>query len=399
MAGLGFCPGFSVFAQQTLWVKQVFGPGTSLRPYGLFTLDQDRCMLIFKADGRYETDRKAFENADTSAVKALIINSSGSISQPDSIPNYILQSIAGLHGNQWLLRTEARNGNYFLAYGPSTPLRLPIGLTWNLAYLDGNGHRLWEFHLPENQHIARLTLLANGHCLLAGYETTNNGDRNIFIALWNEYGQELWRRAPGSRFGDEAMTSAIDAENNLYVGGYFTADSTFMGNTADLSGNEQDGFVACYTKEGKQKFFYRQRGQGWNAVDQLAVNALGKVFFVATVRGSDWRLAPFGFPRKGRQDLVVGLIDPKQDAGKPAPITVFPNPAREIVFFGLNQTIGKGKLTARLHKKDGTVLQQMTMGNAKGTSFRFNVANTPPGPYFITVEGGKTKATERVVVE
>lgn len=397
--GLSFGSGFSLFAQQTMWVRQLGGKETTIRPFGLFSLDPDRSLLVFKTDGDFSFDRKMVRNVDTSTVQAVIINQLGDLVLADSIPLQFKQNLAALNGNQWLLRSQSRNGNYYLAYGPSTPLRLPNDLTWNLAYLDALGHRLWEFHLSENIQISHLELLANGHCLLVGNQTTGLGDKNLFFSVWNEYGQELIFRSLGSKADDEAHSAGHDAEGNLFVGGFFSADSSFLGNTADISGKEKDGFVACFSKDGKQKFWYRQRGNGLASVDFLRVTPLGRVLFITTLSGKDWKLPPFGVVRRGKQDLVIGMIDPKLKPESDSPLLVFPNPAREVVNFGLKDDFSKGKVLATLHQKDGTIIQKLTISGSRGATFRFNVSNTLPGAYFISLESGKKKLTERVVVE
>lgn len=396
---LGFSPGFSAIAQQTQWVKQISGKETTIQPYGLFPIDVDRNMLVFKSDGDFGFERKSIKNNDTSQIRAIIIHNKGEITIADSVPAEFMQNLAALQGNQWLLRSRERNGNYYLAYGPSTPLRLPNHLSWNLAFLDVNGHRLWEIHLPENRQISRLEMLNNGQCLLVGSEELPRGDKDFFFSIWNEYGQELMFRSFGSKSDDEARSAGYDAEGNIFLGGYFSADSSFLGNTADLSGAEKDGFVAGYSSDGKQKFFYRQRGQGFCSVDFLQVTPLGKVLFVTTLKGKDWKLPPFGVVKKGKQDLVIGLFDPKLKPESDSPLQIFPNPARELVYFGLNQDFGKGKLQATLHQKDGTVLQKMQIGSSGGSTFRFNVSNTQPGAYFISLQGKAGKITGRVVVE
>lgn len=396
---LGFCPGFSVFGQQLEWVRQMGGINTGISPLGLFSLNDNIALLVCKADGAFAIGRKEIQVKDSSEWLGFEIDYQGNIRPADSIPNQCRQTLATLQGNQWLLQSRARNGNYFLAYGPSTPLRLPQNLTWNLAYLDVRGHRLWEFHLPENLQISHLELLNNGHCLIVGTEQTKRGDKNLFYSLWNEYGQELMFRTLGSQSNDEARAATHDAEGNWFLGGFFSADSTFLGNASDLSGKDQDGFIAGFGPDGKQKFWSRQRGMGFSSVEFLQVNPLGKVLFISRLEGKDWKMAPFGLIKKGKKDIVIGLLDPKIKPENDSPLQIFPNPAREVVYFGLKENWGKGKISATLHQKDGTILQKLQMSNSKGSSFRFNVSNTLPGAYFITLESGKKKISGRVVVE
>jgi hypothetical protein len=41
----------------------------------------------------------------------------------------------------------------------------------------------------------------------------------------------------------------------------------------------------------------------------------------------------------------------------------------------------------------------MEIDGKPGSSFRFNVSNTTPGAYFITLKSGSSVLTERVLVE
>jgi hypothetical protein len=234
---------------------------------------------------------------------------------------------------------------------------------------------------------------------VVGSEKVKGDDFNIFFSLWSEYGKELWKKTIGGKFEDAALSACLDAAGNVFISGYFSADSSFMGNTRDLSGKEKDGFVACYSDRGVEKFFYRQRGDGFNSVHRVLATPLGEVMFVAQVMGKDWKLPPFGFPKTGKRDLVFGLIDPRLGKEKEGPLVVFPNPARELLFFGLQTPFVKGQIKATLHKKDGTILQEMKISGSPGSSFRFNVSNTPPGAYFVTLTGKGKSISESVVVE
>lgn len=386
-------------AQKILWARQLASQQAVVRAFGFYPVSSGSQHLIFKADKNLELGRTRIPIADSSHFYALEINEEGNVRLRDTVAQAALSAVPALSENRWILRTSERNGNYFLAYGLSTPMRLPSNLSWSLAFLDGNGHRLWEIHLPERQQVHQISLLPDGRCLLVGAETTDRGDQNILISLWNEYGKEVWTRNLGGKSDDEALTACQDGEGRIYVGGYFSPDSSFMGNTRDLSGREKDGFIAAYDLQGNQEFFYRQRGDGYNAVNHLAIMPLGRVLFAGVLAGKDWRLAPFGLPKIGRQDVIFGLIDPRTTRETDQPLVVFPNPVKEVLYFGLDKVWEKGPLKAQLHLKEGMVLQEMKISGNPGSSFRFNVSNTAPGAYFLSLKSGKKTLTQRVVVE
>lgn len=388
-------------AQKPLWVQQIscVDPREGLRPLGLEVQENGNGMAVFKASGNYAIGRKVGRSADSLSPVSIRFNSQGEASFSDSVPLFLSGVPILENGNSWLLKTRSRNGNYFLAYGLSSPSRLPIRLSWNLAYIDVNGHRLWEKALPESMHVYSIALLRNGSCLLAGSIEISGKNQDLILMIINEYGKELWRKSQGGKGFDAAFSAAQDLAGNIFVGGVFSADSSFLGNTQDLSGADQDGFVSCYSEQGAERFFYRQRGPGFGAVYAVAPDPLGKLFFLASFSGKSWHLPPFGLNRKSKQDLVVGLLDPTLKEDQTNPLTVFPNPAREIVYFGLEKQVFDKPVLAQLHKKGGEVLQQMQIRAFKGNSFRFNVANTPPGAYYISLKSGKKTLSQRVVVE
>jgi hypothetical protein len=385
--------------QKIIWASQIHGQDACIKPLGLSVQDENRFFLVFKSDKAFSFGRKNIPVEDSSRFQVLSFHQNGESMETDTARLEFQKSIPNLAGNEWLLKTKVRNGNYYLAYGLSTPLRIPVELTWSLAYLDGMGHRLWEFHLPETVKVRQIKMLRDGKCLLVGAEKQNNGKHNILIWLWDEYGHEVWKKSQGGKSDDEALSACQDGEGNLFASGYFSADSSFMGNVADLSGKEVDGFIACYDEKGTEKFFYRQRGSGFNSVPFIEASSLGKVAFVASFSGKDWRLNPFGFPKKGKADLAIGLIDPLQTESKTQPLRIFPNPARELIYFGLEKPWAKGPILATLHQKDGTVLQSLKISGAPGSSFRFNVSNTKPGAYFLSLKASNKTLTERVLVE
>lgn len=389
-------PGFS---QHCLWARQISGPEARAEVTGLQVAGEE-ILFTGRADKSVRCGRTSLNNSGNGDSFFLRFSTEGDFRISDSLPARESPARGETETDYtWVLKTRSRNQNYYLAYGLSTPLRIPQNLNWSLAFLDGSGHRLWEHPLPENQSVNDLILLRDGKCLIAGREQRGEGDSQIMVSLWNEYGKEIWHRTLGGRFADEALTAAEDAEGNLYIGGYFSADSTFLGNTRDLSGNDRDGFIACFDKSGQERFLYRQRGSGWNAVRKIALTNLGNLAFAADFSGPDWRLGPFGLNREGKQDLVVGLVDPRLNRKRENQIRIFPNPSREVVYFGLEKPLGKGKLKARLERKDGSVLQEMEIRGTPGSSYRFNVSNTEPGMYFLVIENRGARISEKIRVE
>jgi hypothetical protein len=276
---------------------------------------------------------------------------------------------------------------------------LPENPEWSLTYLDGNGNRLWDVSLHPGISVYRVLLLRNGNCLIAGSQKVAGKSKDIWFGVFDNKGKEILSKSMGGKSEDEALSACEDEKGQLYVAGYCSPDSSFLGNSQDLSGRDKDGFIACFDAAGNEKFFYRQRGQGLCRVEQIVSLPDGQLLFASNLSGKDWKLPPFGFPRVGVQDVVIGLIDPATGKEKENPIRVFPNPASEILYFSLQKPALSGRAKASLQKKDGTVLQELDIRAEPGLSYRFNVSNTSPGAYFIRIKSGRKEISERVVVE
>lgn len=390
-----FCllPDGSASAQKIIWARQLGAPEAKAEITGLENKGEG-VLIGIHSDKSLQAGRKNLQFSPGKEIRYLEILPDGEIRESSEIEQNMDSSV---HSSG--IRTKARNGNSFRVYPRTSAMMLPENPEWSLTYLDGNGNRLWDLNLAPSIRIKHAHLLNNGNCLLAGSALVPGKGKEIWFGVFDVKGREILSQSLGGKSEDEALSACDDSKGNLYVAGFCSPDSTFLGNSLDLSGRDKDGFIACFDGRGNEKFFYRQRGQGTCRVEQIASLADGRLFFASSLQGKDWKLPPFGFPKSGIQDLVIGLINPSTGKEKDNPIRVFPNPAREIMYFSLQNPGFSGKARARLQKKDGMVLQEMDIRAESGLSYRFNVANTSPGAYFISIKSGRKELIERVVVE
>ena len=375
-----------------LWAKQLFTESGKAEIVGL-EVRQENIRFELRFEGTLMAGNKKLAKTGQNDFSVFRIEPDGEVSPAGLDTGTVPDS------NPLIKKTGSRNGNSFLAYGRSSALIPPFNTEWNLAFLDGNGNRLWDIHLDSSVQVNEIALLANGNCLLGGYRIISPKNRDLWLAVFDTKGKNIWQKSAGGKSTEEVLCVAEDAEGRIFAGGYCSPDSGFLGNSDDLSGRDADGFVSAYDAKGNEKFFHRQRGKGLSRVEKIACSKEGNLIFASSLTGSDWRLPPFGFPKKGNQDVVLGSIDPRTGREKENPLRIFPNPARETVYFTLAKPEIKGKAKASLHQKDGSILQEMEVKCESGLSYRFNVSNTKPGPYFITLKSGRKEIKERLIVE
>ncbi len=386
-----------LLAQKIIWAKQLSAADATAEIVGL-DLIENEVLLRIRSDKNLTAGRKQLDFRDASEVRILKLSESGDLSPADSLPSGEGQR-KGESEAALSLRSRSRNGNSYLAYARSSAMLIPGNTEWNLAFLDGNGNRLWDVALRQGLKVNALCLMQDGNCLLTGAITGPEKKSDIWFGIYNNNGREISQTRLGGKSEDEALACCQDAEGNLFIAGFCSPDSVFLGNSQDLSGRDKDGFIASFDKKGNEKFFYRQRGQGLCRTEQIASLADGSLIFASSLSGSDWKLPPFGFPRQGKQDIVIGLINPASGKEKENALRIFPNPAREILYFGLQKAEWKGKAKASLKRKDGSILQEMEIRPEAGSSYHFNVSNMAPGTYYLSLKSSKKEISERVLVE
>ncbi len=382
-----------LFAQKVLLARQFFAEKSKIEIAGLLPRPEGADLLL-----RCETDlysgKKKFQQPTGKDLLAIGISSSGDLREADMDSLGMAEDL-----QQQPKKTAARNGNFYFAYCRSSAVVLPQNSDWSLAYQDGNQNRLWDVTLHPSVRVNAVLLLNNGNCLLGGFIKKEGKGLDLWICQIDNHGKTLWEIQKGGKSAEEVLSLAEDREGRIFTSGYCSPDSVFLGNSDDLSGRDIDGFILFLDNHGNEKFFYRQRGKGACRVEQMVALENGLLVFAGTISGADWRLPPFGFPRKGLQDVVLGIIDPKSGQEKESLLRIFPNPARETVYFSLSRSGLKEKCVALLQTVNGEVLQQMPVKAEPGLSYRFNVSNTRPGPYFIVLKSGGKELRERLQIE
>ena len=116
---------------------------------------------------------------------------------------------------------------------------------------------------------------------------------DAFVVKYDATGTRLWTNTFGAHIGvfrtsntDVARSVAVDANGNVYVGGWTTGalDGDTTGNHHGL-GSLNDGFVVKYDATGSQQWIRQFGGGGTDSANGVAVDALGSVY-VAGQAGS-----------------------------------------------------------------------------------------------------------------
>lgn len=111
---------------------------------------------------------------------------------------------------------------------------------------------------------------------------TAKGNNDIFIAKLSSAGSWTWAKAAGGSANDRGYTVKTDASGNVYVGGFFSSNSSgaVFGTTTFTASSGQDAFVARLNTQGNWQWVQKLGGQLNDYVYDLALDQNGYINLV-----------------------------------------------------------------------------------------------------------------------
>jgi RHS repeat-associated protein len=164
-----------------------------------------------------------------------------------------------------------------------------------------------------------LGLSSNGNVTVSGYfqgtatfgalgSLTSAGGRDIFVLQYNSSGTPQWVHSTGSTSDDIGNDLVVDANNYIYVTGFFAGTITFGSLPSLISAGGQDIFLAKYNNSGTALFSSRTGGTSDDQGDDILVDAGNRIFVAGTYQGT----VNFGGHSKtsaGNLDVYFGCLN------------------------------------------------------------------------------------------
>lgn len=204
-----------------------------------------------------------------------------------------------------------------------------------VAKLDGTGNYLWAVQGGGNgtDGVSGVAVDASGVVFVTGSFTSATAtfggvvlsnpatafvNYDLFVATLDA-GSGLWGWAvrAGGDSNDTAQALALDGVGNAYVGGAFNgATATFgpftVNNAVANPANVSDMFVAKISGLGVWQWVRAGGGGGYDAVNDLAVDAAHDVYLTGLVQSSSPTFGPFSLPPtiiSNADDILVAKLD------------------------------------------------------------------------------------------
>ena len=156
-----------------------------------------------------------------------------------------------------------------------------------LAKYNASGTQVWMKQLgTTGKDYARgVAVDPSGNIVIAGYtdaalEGSSLGEDDIFIAKYNQAGDNIWLEQYGTGSGEQAYGVAVDTSGNVYVTGYTYGDF----GAANLG--QQDAFLAKYNSSGASVWVRQLGSTIYDYGRAIAVDVTGNVFYTGNTYGS-----------------------------------------------------------------------------------------------------------------
>ncbi len=143
----------------------------------------------------------------------------------------------------------------------------------------------------------------NGTATFGDKQLTSNGYYDIFLAKYNSLGKLLWISQAGGTEGDEANGIAVDANNNVYIVGYFSGKANF-GNQTVTSKGDRDFFIAKYDSNGQPVWVQPGGGENAEFGKAIALGVNGNLY-VTGIFGGNASFKNKLLKSKGNEDIFI----------------------------------------------------------------------------------------------
>jgi hypothetical protein len=186
--------------------------------------------------------------------------------------------------------------------------------------IDPVPNRLWGTYYGGNneEYISELAKDINGNILFCGttksvadiattgaWDITLGGFKDAFVGMFTNSGTRQWVTYYGGNYDDVCGGIAIDASNNIYIGGYTDSESAIAstGSWDAILGGTWDAFLVKFSSGGSRIWGTYYGGTGNDYGYAVAIDGAGNVFLGGDTQSSN------SIATTGAWDETVSSID------------------------------------------------------------------------------------------
>ena len=196
------------------------------------------------------------------------------------------------------------------SYDRQTPLIIDpvIGFATRVA---GNGeYTVHDMSLDADGNVYVVGETTSTDLPLLSPGQSSRGGKEAFVMGFDRTGKLDFSTYLGGSGSDAASCIEVDAEGNMYVGGWTDSlDSPTLKAFLDSNAGSFDGFVAKFGLGGSLLFSTYLGGSSSDRVNDIAIDQESNTYVVGTTSSNDFPLLKSLQPRKGTNDAFVTALD------------------------------------------------------------------------------------------
>ncbi|MFH0964927.1 MAG: SBBP repeat-containing protein, partial [Planctomycetota bacterium] len=192
-----------------------------------------------------------------------------------------------------------------------------------VAKLSPSGAHLWSTYLggsgvETGRGVAvddDGNVLVTGHTyssgwVAGGFDTSYNGDADVFVAKLSPSGTHLWSTYLGGASEDIGYGVTADGDGNVLVTGYTNSSNWVTGGFDTKYNGGQDTFVAKLSPSGAHLWSTYVGGSAYEIGCGVAADASGNVLVTGETSSSGWVSGGFDTSYNGTFDVFVAKLSP-----------------------------------------------------------------------------------------
>jgi len=107
---------------------------------------------------------------------------------------------------------------------------------------------------------------------------TNNGNRDMFLAKYDPFGNVIWAKSAGGTEDDAGKSICTDNEGNIYCTGYFYSPSITFGSTTLNNMGMSNVFIVKYDSAGNVVWAKRAGGNNQDIGRSITTDGVGNIY-------------------------------------------------------------------------------------------------------------------------
>lgn len=148
----------------------------------------------------------------------------------------------------------------------------------------------------DNDGASRIVTDAAGNSYATGYFSgtatfglitiTSHGGKDAFLVAYNPAGSEIWAIAIGGTGNDEGSAICVDANNDIYIAGFFASPTIATGAANLTNSGGDDIFFIKYNLSGTPLYATKAGGPGYEKCLSIATDAAGNLYTTGYIAGT-----------------------------------------------------------------------------------------------------------------